>query len=427
MLRKKRSRSPEEEARLTQVEADLKVGSKAFDAAMHEIATAYTDTRTRDLLLRDVKTKSSAFQPTLKELGHGAVLVQYIILPGKVRILLTTPSVIIAREAVSSEKELNSKIAAFRDILSDPYRDPLPQARALYDLLLGPIADDLRQAGASTLMLSLDGTLRYLPFAALHDGKGYLAQRMSIALYTEAARDKLLARPKTEWEIWGLGLTQAKPGFSALEGVKRELESIVGQGGVAGSIRLDEQFNEKTLKEGLDKEYPILHIASHFVFTPGNETDSYLLLGTGEKLTLADIRHGFQFGAVELLTLSACETAMGGGRDAQGVEVEGLGVVVQNKGAKGVLATLWPVADESTALLMQTLYRLRIEKQLTKAEALRQSQLALLTGQATGSGSVKRGARRSDGGQAATFTADPKAPFAHPYFWAPFILMGNWL
>ena len=76
---------------------------------------------------------------------------------------------------------------------------------------------------------------------------------------------------------------------------------------------------------------------------------------------------------------------------------------------------------------MQTLYRLRIEKQLTKAEALRQAQLALLTGQESGSGSVKRGARRSDGNQAAAFTIDPKAPFAHQYFWAPFILMGNWL
>ena len=98
-----------------------------------------------------------------------------------------------------------------------------------------------------------------------------------------------------------------------------------------------------------------------------------------------------------MLTLSACDTALGGGRDAQGREIEGFGVIAQQQGAKAVLATLWQVADESTAALMGDIYRRR-ETGLTKIEALRQSQLAL--------------------------QKQPK--YSHPYYWAPFVLMGNW-
>ena len=102
---------------------------------------------------------------------------------------------------------------------------------------------------------------------------------------------------------------------------------------------------------------------------------------------------------MDLLTLSACDTALGGGRDERGREIEGFGVIAQQQGAKAVLATLWPVADQSTASLMADTYRRRQERQLSKIEALRQAQIAL---QAQGR-------------------------YSHPFYWAPFILMGNWL
>ena len=129
------------------------------------------------------------------------------------------------------------------------------------------------------------------------------------------------------------------------------------------------------------------------------------------------------------MTLSACQTGVGGGKDANGREIEGLGVLAQKQGAKGVIATLWPVADTSTAQLMQSFYRLREEQKLTKAEALRQAQLALLSGRVGAGGTAERGGRvrTADGQQAVAFVPDPNAPFAHPYYWAPFILMGNWL
>jgi CHAT domain-containing protein len=93
----------------------------------------------------------------------------------------------------------------------------------------------------------------------------------------------------------------------------------------------------------------------------------FLVLGDGKQLSLADIRTGgWKFNSVDLMTLSACETGLGGGKDANGREIEGFGVLAQRQGAKGVLATLWPVADQSTAIFMQELYRSRQEKHLTK-------------------------------------------------------------
>jgi CHAT domain-containing protein len=165
------------------------------------------------------------------------------------------------------------------------------------------------------------------------------------------------------------------------------------------------------MRRSLQNGHPILHIASHFVFRPGTEAHSFLLLGDGERLTLSRTKaERFDFTQIDLITLSACETGLGGGRDAQGEEIEGLGALVQKQGARGVVATLWPVADESTALLMQRFYRLREEEQLTKAEALRQARLVLI-----------RGATAPKAQPA------PSVDYSHPYFWASFILMGNWL
>jgi CHAT domain-containing protein len=136
------------------------------------------------------------------------------------------------------------------------------------------------------------------------------------------------------------------------------------------------------------------------------------------------------FNSVELLTLSACETALGDdGVAHHGVEVEGLGAIAQQAGAKAVLATLWPVADGSTALLMRALYQAHKNDHVDKADALRDAQLALLRGtvHSDSAGKAERGLTRVDSAPSVgSFAADPHAPFAHPFFWAPFILMGNW-
>ena len=234
--------------------------------------------------------------------------------------------------------------------------------------------------------------------------------------------------------MWGLGITKAGKDYDALPYAGIELNGIAGRNGVLnGKVLLDAAFTESALRDGLDQSYPIVHIASHFQFTPGSMEDSFLLLGDGTHFTLAQIRTRLNFSNVELLTLSACETALGDdSASGHGTEVEDLGALAQDAGARSVLATLWPVADASTAVLMRALYVAHKDNNADKAEALQQAQMALLhgTAKALEPSTASRGivVKGSEAGRAAaTFTADPAAPFAHPYYWAPFILMGNWL
>jgi CHAT domain-containing protein len=417
--------------RLQQLRSQVAGAQASYDAAGAAIAQQASADRAQR-----VDDFGVGFQDTLRELGHGAALAQYFILDDKVEILLTTPDISIAREAPIPRAELNKAINAFRQTLISR-SDPLPQAQALYKLLIGPIEQDLSQAGAQTLMLSLDDTLRYLPFAALHDGHGYLIERYALSLVTEAARSHLVDRAtNNNWKVWGLGVThshdEGPDKFPALPMVGAELSAIAGPNGIlTGELMLDPAFDANALLDGLDRSFPIIHIASHFKFDPANADDSFLLLGDGTHLSLKQIGK-MNFKNVELLTLSACETALGGpGSDSHGAEVESLGAIAQKRGARAVLATLWPVADSSTALLMRTLYQ-EHQRQQDKAEALRQAQLALLHGtiQVSSLPDTVRGAISLAGAPkappVASVAIDPKAPYAHPYFWAPFILMGSW-
>ena len=418
-------------ARMIRLRPLVDAAQASYDAAETLIARETSADRAQR-----VKDFGVDFQDTLRELGHGAALAQYFILDDKVEILVTTPEISLAEEAPIKRAELNRMINAFRQTLISR-ADPLPQAQALYRLLIGPIEKDLNENGTQTLMLSLDDTLRYLPFAALHDGHGYLIERYALALVTEAARNHLVDRAaNNNWTIWGLGVTRSHDEgpdkFPALPMVGAELSAIAGPNGIlTGELMLDPAFDANALREGLERSFPIVHIASHFKFNPANADDSYLLLGDGSHLSLKQIGK-MNFKKVELLTLSACETALGGpGSDSHGAEVESLGAIAQQQGARAVLATLWPVADTSTALLMRTLYQ-EHQQQLDKAEALRQAQLALLHGtiQVSSLPDTVRSAINLAGPTKIAATAaapvDPKAPYAHPYFWAPFILMGSW-
>jgi CHAT domain-containing protein len=397
--------------------AGLERDSEAFGAALQdyyrELDGAFSSARGATQGAPEAVTQLRATQRTLADLGAGSVLVQYVLSDSTLNIMVTTASAQLAKSVPVVQKELLGKIEFFGAALRNPAISARPMGQELYKLLLAPIETELAAAKARTLMVSLDGALRYIPVAALYDGKRYVAERYDIALYTEVAKDNLGQRPARDMSIAGLGLTRKIEDFDPLPAVRDELGAIVrnaDRGLIKGELYFDEAFNVVSLKQALNNKHPLLHLASHFVFRPGNESTSFLLLGDGDRLTLSRIREErLDFGHIDLVTLSACETGLGGGRTAQGEEVEGLGALVQKQGAKGVIATLWPVADESTGLFMQHFYRLREEKKLTKADALRQAQLMLIKG------------------QSAPGAAKPDAPYAHPYFWAPFILMGNWL
>jgi CHAT domain-containing protein/Tfp pilus assembly protein PilF len=419
--------SDAEKSRLAQLNRDRQTLATELTRYYTDIAQAFSTAKGQNTNAAEAVAQLKAVQQSLLSLGAGSVLVQYVLSESRLNIIFTTATTQIARQIDIKSADLNQKIEFFRVALRNPAISALPMAQELHKLLIAPIEQELAAANARTVMFSLDGALRYIPMSALHDGKQYLIERFDLSLYTEVTKDNLTQRPGKDATIAGLGLTRQIEEFDALPAVKAELNSIVrngNQGLIKGELHFDQQFNVTNIKQALQNKHPLIHLASHFVFRPGNESTSFLLLGDGDRLTLSRIRaEKLDFSHVDLVTLSACDTGVGGGRTAQGEEVEGLGALIQKQGAKGVIATLWPVADESTGLLMQNFYQLRETKKLSKADALRQAQLMLVKGQVTpGAGSAQRGLDVP-----AAARAKPAASYAHPYYWAPFILMGNWL
>lgn len=331
-----------------------------------------------------------------------------------------------------TEEVLNALIAEFRAAARDINEDPRPSGQRLYDLLIRPLEKDLQAVNANTIVWSLDSNLRYLPIAALYDShRGYLAERYASVIITLASRNNLDSQPidQSRWQALGLGVSKPVGGFPPLGNVPEELRAIVRDtehqertGLLQGHRLLDEQFTMAAFKLNLGR-YNVIHAATHFSFRVGTREESlqsFLLLGNGEKLTLAQVKDaGAMFSGVELLVLSACDTAAGG-KGSDGREIEGLGVLAQKAGAKTVIATLWPVADPSTRELMVTFYELHgTIPNISKAEALRRAQLTLLRGGLPSRRSQSLSASKLNPSSAAT-------PYAHPYYWAPFILIGNW-
>lgn len=394
----------EQKQRKKNITSDLRVAQAAFQEYLGQMRQGLAEKgHARKVEIEEVSAQSMReSQSLLKALGDDVALLQYYVTDKRVGMLLTTSGIQIARSSEIESKELNRLISELRRFLQDPKSNPVKSAQRLYNILMAPIAKDLDDAKIKTVMLSLDGALRYLPFAALHDGEQYLIQRWNLPMYTSVTRAKLRDSVSTQWQAAGLGVTKAWPEFAPLAGVKSEIASIVkttSGGLMPGEIYLDEAFTATQLKEVSQRKFPLMHVASHFRFSPGTEVNSFLLLGDGQRLTIGDIRtQNYRFDNVDLLTLSACDTGLGGGRDEQGKEIEGFGVIAQQQGAKSVLATLWQVSDQSTAMLMADLYGRRQSDKLTKVEALRQSQISM----------------------------HANLKYSHPFYWAPFVLMGNW-
>jgi CHAT domain-containing protein len=296
--------------------------------------------------------------------------------------------------------------------------------------LLKPIAADLEVLGARTLLVYLDGNLRYLPVAALHDGRRYLAERYAVAVYTSATRDKLALPNQDRWQVAALGVSKETAGFRALPSVVAELDAIVKESGddaigvLPGVLHLDEAFTRANLSAALRRRFAVVHMASHFKFSL--DEDSFLLLGNGETLAIDELNPvQFPMSHVDLLTLSACETAVGG-TSARGQEFESFSVLAQKQGASAVIATLWSVDDPSTGAFMRTFYDLHERYHLSKARALQLTQQLFISGVVVAPDGARielRGGEHVDG-----FTpASDELRYSHPFYWAPFVLSGNWL
>ncbi|HEV2800414.1 MAG TPA: CHAT domain-containing protein, partial [Pyrinomonadaceae bacterium] len=437
ILISKQGRTPEEEKRLAALETDLQSAGQAFQTFLDRLGDELGNTK-QAARVQDLR-ESQALMEDLRELGAGAVALYTVVGAEKYRVILVTPDVQQTAEYTIKAADLERKVLAFREVLQNPRQDARPLASELYKIIVGPIAKDLTDAQAETLMWSLDGVLRYLPVSALYDGERYMVERFRNTVFTPASNSRLKDQPSAKWSGLGLGVSKAQSGFSALPGVPEELHGIISEGegesgALMGKVFLDDAFTEETFRASLRQRFPVVHIASHFAVQPGNETDSFLLLGDGSHLPVSKIKSGVNmFGGVELLTLSACDTATGG-TNADGKEVESFAVHAQRQGAKSVMASLWPVADASTKQLMQSFYRIRnAQPGMLKAEALRRAQVSLLRGEATELvGQIeRRGLLSASAPQrgiegAGTTSVTGKNNFSHPFFWAPFILIGNW-
>lgn len=328
--------------------------------------------------------------------------------------------------------EVNRLVAEFRAAAMNPQSNPRPAGQKLYDLLIKPIENDLTAANADLIVWSLDGTLRYAPVAAIWDKeKGFLVERFAGVVVPFADADKITADKKPLERALGLGVSEAFEDFSALFAVPQELDCLITDSNSPpflnnkcqrlfnGRKFLDGEFTKNAFESNISR-FQLIHISSHFNLKPGSNADSFLLLGGGDprRYGLDEIGK-LRFDNVELLTLSACNTATpNGSNDIQGDEIESFAALTQKKGAKSVLATLWAVADDSTTDFVLEFYQNYQTGNLNKAQALRQAQRAFLPDKTIAKQTTRSNLRNS--------ASSATAKYAHPYFWSPFVLFGNW-
>ncbi|MGE0007955.1 MAG: CHAT domain-containing protein [Parvibaculaceae bacterium] len=373
-----------------------------------------------------------AAQERLKAMKGRAVELQIASLDTALHIFLTTERTGIHKSVPVGRKEV--ALLVFRAWSAASHRDPDARLhlKRVYDMLVKPVEAELRSSHADVLMFNLSGVLRYVPLAALYTGDHYLIEDYAVALSTTTANTRYAALPRERGRAAGFGVTKEHPGFAPLPGVANELETIFdgkdAKGYLGGAPKMDEDFSSLSLGDALKHRPLYLHVASHFRLVPGDAAKSVLLLGDGKSLSLDEFRKDekFRLTDLDLLALSACETA--GGVDQTGAEIESFASVVQKRGASSVMATLWPIADSSTSLLMSSFYEGFLAEGLDKATALRRAQIAMLRGEMKPEALVT--ASRSanevvDISTAGALSAEPG--FRHPYYWSAFILMGNWL
>lgn len=423
------SRTKEQTKRLERVEADLAAASDDLDAFLDGLAS---DLGSKDPRVKNLRA-AERLAGELNQAAPGTVAIYTLTTDERFWTIVVSPLGRTAYPTKISADELEKKVVAFRKVLVNPKQDPAPLARELYDVVLGRASADPAMASARTLLWSFDGVLRYVPAAALNDGTQYLVSRYRNVVFNRASVATLLDAPSTRVEGVGLGVARQIAPYAPLPAVADELSGIFagsGLGVVPGRVLLDASFTEPALEAALGGDNAVVHIATHFQLSPTAADSSLLLLGDGNLVSVGAIRRikgGFR--GVDLLTLSACDTAASG-PTSDGREVECFGTIAQERGAKAVIASLWPVNDRSTSLLMQTFYALRAKSPAaSRAELLREAQLAVLSGKAAVPANAPARLFVQEEpevvpGQPA-FKTDPAAPFAHPYYWAPFVMIGS--
>jgi CHAT domain-containing protein len=335
----------------------------------------------------------------INQLDPTATVVYPIILPDRLAVILSTGDQPLRYYSIEqSQATTNQAITAMYRSLSPvaDSRERLARSQQLYDWLIRPAAATGAFKDTKTLVFVLDGRLRNIPMSALHDGQQYLIEKYAVTLSPglQLMSSRSMGQRQSSAIIGGI--SDARSGFAALPGVATEVKNIAQT--MNSSTLLNQAFTGHALADRIKgSQADIVHLATHGQFSSRME-DTFLLTWDGrvnvkELAELLRSREGRQSQAIELLVLSACDTAAGDDRAALGLA----GLAVKS-GARSTIATLWPVKDKAASLLMSEFYKNLQQPQVNKAEALRQAQLHLLQ----------------------------KTDFREPFFWSGVILVGNW-
>ena len=333
----------------------------------------------------------------LDVVANTTVIIYPILLPNRTELLVSLPTGLKRLLVPVGAETITQEVRQFRRRLEKrTTREYLPHAQKIYDWLIRPLEPDLAAFPIDTVVFVPDGALRTIPMAALHDGKQFLVAKYAIGITPSLNLTDPRPINREGMKVLAVGVTEAVQGFPALPNVSGELQALHT---LLGSTTLvDKEFLAANLEKKLkDEQFTIVHVASHGEF--GNEVDKTFLLTFDDKLSLDRLNQmvgvfRFRDDPLELLTLSACDTAAGDDRAALGLA----GMAIK-AGARSALATLWNINDEASVGLVVDFYSEIKDASISRATALQRAQLKMLE--------------------------NPR--YEHPGFWSPFLLINNWL
>lgn len=334
----------------------------------------------------------------LEKATRTTAVVYIIPLRDRTETLISLPGGLRRVKSRVTVAQITETVRAFREHLEKrTTSEYLTESWQLYDWLIRPLETILEQNKIDTLVFVPDGALRTIPMAALNDRQNFLIEKYSIAITPGLTLMEPRPIARTNMTVMASGLSDSVQGYQALPFVVAEMN------------KLKELFNpdlimnrdfapERLVKEFAARPYSIVHIASHGEFN--SDVKKTFVLTYNSRFTLDALEKLLsptllRKDPVEMLTLSACQTAAGDDRAALG-----LGGIAVKAGARSAFATLWCVNDQASTTLVGNFYTtLRDQPQMSKAQALRHAQLALLKDER----------------------------FGHPCLWAPYLIIGNWL
>lgn len=328
---------------------------------------------------------------------HTAILYP-ICFPERLVLLMTFQDGMKQIQVPVEYKKLKETVEEFRMRLQIRSNNRfLFQAEDLYDWMIRPVEQDLIKRDIHTILVAPDGVLRLIPFSTLHDGNRFLVEKYAVGIIPSVTLVNPKPMKKRHANILICGLSDGVQGFTPLPSVNAELVDIQKIMG-GKTVHKNQNYTLDNLKKEFKyNEYTIVHMATHGVF--GGDPEETFLLTYDDRLTVSRLQDLLRFTRyhdqkVELLTLSACQTALGDERAALGLA----GVAVK-AGVWSVVATLWFVDDESTSLAVREFYRQLKVPGISKLTALQTAQKMLIH----------------------------QDRYWHPLYWAPYVLIGNWM